>query len=362
MPPGPAGSSPGIIQGHFKLAGDFDIQVGYQIREFPKPKQEWQNLEVFVSGADGAAAVIRTNHATLGEGYALWHEPADTGSVNGHWDNVATADRQGTLRLRRTGATLEFLAAPEDSKDFQRVGRLDFGFAPIDTVSVRIVRTEMQDPTDVAFDRVLITADQVYSTTRPDGKFRAEQYLILAREQWSARNWDEALTLAQPSLALNADQTEPHLVAVRSLIPLIVRDYPAAPDDLKGLTLVPRSGRIVCSAQPDNTTFALYRVVFPGPRLEAVLPLPHLGLQVADRNRLHFAGRQWWTVDLRAKKLTPAGPVPWTSRFDANLSAIPYNEQKLLWYLSHSANHGFVARHNDNQTNKPVTLSVTLSP
>ncbi|MGO8752791.1 MAG: hypothetical protein ACLQNE_43165, partial [Thermoguttaceae bacterium] len=102
VPKGPQGRPPAGLQSRFHIEGDFDARAQYRIGSWRKPKKQWINLDIVVEGPDGAASVIRTNHAELGSGNSFWYGPADS-KRQGAWKQVATNETSGWLRLKRSG-------------------------------------------------------------------------------------------------------------------------------------------------------------------------------------------------------------------------------------------------------------------
>lgn len=166
IPEGPQGRAPFGLQGLFRIEGDFGIQADYAIGTMPTPKNDWLNMEIFVEGAAGAAAVIRTNHAKEGSGYSLWYEAAGPKPA-GAWKQVKTTDRSGTLRLERTGEELRFMVAGAGEKTFRELGRVGYGAGSITAVWFRVIVPETTLATDVAFDNIAIEADAIIGPPDP---------------------------------------------------------------------------------------------------------------------------------------------------------------------------------------------------
>lgn len=164
IPPGPLGRPAAVIQSRCTIGGDFDLRAQYRIETLPMPREGWSNVEIFISGGDGDAAVIRTNHATEGAGYSLWFEPSTGRDVEGSWKHVPTRDDSGLLRLRRVGQTLEFVAGDGEG---QPVGSVEYGGGPIDRVEFRIATAALRSPAVVAFDDLTIEGDRIVEPPPP---------------------------------------------------------------------------------------------------------------------------------------------------------------------------------------------------
>jgi len=155
IPPGPTGRPPAKMQGRFKVTGDAVIQAEYFITALPRPETDWVNLELFIEGEDGAAAIIRGNHSKLDQGYTLYFGTPPESGRSGSWKNVETQDQHGWLRLERVGTVLKFLAGADVSK-LSEIGQVEFGTAPIETVAIRVVVPATSSTIDVALDNITI--------------------------------------------------------------------------------------------------------------------------------------------------------------------------------------------------------------
>jgi hypothetical protein len=188
VPPGPAGRPPAAMKGRFFLEGDFDVRVDYAAKSLPQPKSEWINIQVFIDGAGGPAAVIRTNNSTAGSGYSLWWEPHREGAKGG-WAHEPTESLKGTLRLTRVGETLRFWYAenvvpslrdgdPTDAvatladtdpadEGFVEIGSAKYGADAITSVELWVSVPELPSPVDVTFDNLVVSADRIRDPSVP---------------------------------------------------------------------------------------------------------------------------------------------------------------------------------------------------
>lgn len=165
VPGGPAGRPPAALRALFSIEGDFELRADYALEALPRPAQEWSNVEIFIDGPDGAAAVIRTNHATLGDGYTLWCEPAP-GRGPGAWKHVPTGDRAGTLRLERVGHELRFWAAAPGHEPRQ-LGTAPFGDRPVRRIEFRAITPRLRVPLAFRLDDIIARADRLIEPPRP---------------------------------------------------------------------------------------------------------------------------------------------------------------------------------------------------
>jgi hypothetical protein len=168
VPKGPAGRPPVGLQSRFRIEGDFDIRAGYAITAWPMPKKEWINVTIFIEGADGAAAVFRTNHSKVGSGYALWHEAADK-TRPGAWKQVATKDTKGTLRLKRSGDQLRFLFGGPAESAPRELGAISYGTSSITALRFQVIVPETLAPVEVAFGTIEIEAERLIGPKAPAG-------------------------------------------------------------------------------------------------------------------------------------------------------------------------------------------------
>ena len=159
------------FKSRFTIEGDFDVRVPYRIGSWSTPKKHWINLSIVVSGPDGVATVIRTNHSQVGSGYSLWHGPADK-ERKGAWKQEPSKDSSGWLRLKRTGGELEFFYSGLGEPSFRQLGAIDFGIAPITSLAFQLSVPEMATSVAVSFGKIEIEAERVIEPPRPgDSKF-----------------------------------------------------------------------------------------------------------------------------------------------------------------------------------------------
>ncbi|MFN0198961.1 MAG: hypothetical protein ACKVT0_19615 [Planctomycetaceae bacterium] len=135
---------------------------------------------------------------------------------------------------------------------------------------------------------------------------------------------------------------------------------------LSGFNFDVRNGIIymVYPAPPNYESLALFRVGLPGPTVEPILPVKFSGHVVADKEKIHIVGKQWWIADLEEKTVTPAGPVPWiyNSSFAVDYSKIEiFDGVKIqLDFLARSNHYGIIAVYRntvDMQTTSQVTFT-----
>ncbi|MEX1228877.1 MAG: hypothetical protein WEB58_01480 [Planctomycetaceae bacterium] len=99
---------------------------------------------------------------------------------------------------------------------------------------------------------------------------------------------------------------------------------------------------------PELEQLAILRIGLPGPSIESVLPLKESGYIIADGNKMHIVGKQWWIADLESKSVIPTGRVPWI--YDSPYVYTPVDQfekfegdKKRLVLLARSNHYGIVA-------------------
>ncbi|MGO8751945.1 MAG: hypothetical protein ACLQNE_38875 [Thermoguttaceae bacterium] len=168
VPKGPPGRPPAGLKSKFRMEGDFDARAEYRIASWRRPKKQSINVEIVVEGPGGAASVIRTNHAEVGSGNSFWYGPADS-KRQGAWKQVSTKDTSGWLRLKRSGGELQFFVSGPGAANFRQLGAVDYGTAPITSLSFRVSVPETESAVQVAFGKIEIEADRVVGPPRPAG-------------------------------------------------------------------------------------------------------------------------------------------------------------------------------------------------
>ena len=168
VPKGLQGRPPAGLKARFRIEGDFDARAQYRIGSWRRPKRQSINVEIYVEGPDGAASVMRTNHAQAGSGNSFWYGPADS-KRQGAWKQVATNETSGWLRLKRLGGELQFFVSGPGAANFRPLGAVDFGTAPITNVSFRVSVPETESAVQVAFGKIEIEAQRVVEPPRAAG-------------------------------------------------------------------------------------------------------------------------------------------------------------------------------------------------
>ncbi len=111
------------LDSKFKVSGDFDYAITYELINWPTPKNGVRMGIGFTSGA-----VERVSHESWGEVYLT-----DFGGIL-TW--VATTDTSGILRIVRTGNTVTGYFW--QGSDWQAIGSRTFGSAPDTSFSLAI--------------------------------------------------------------------------------------------------------------------------------------------------------------------------------------------------------------------------------
>ena len=117
----------------------------------------------------------------------------------------------------------------------------------------------------------------------------------------------------------------------------------------------------VNSLPPRHETIGLQRLSGAELKLETIAVLPREGYVLAEPDRVHVVGRQWWIVNLTTRKVTPAGPVPW--RYLRQLAASGPDDQtvlepnpSLLRMLARSNHYGIIAYHSGGKNPQDAEL------
>ena len=168
IPPGPAGRNAASMQTRqLRIEGDFDLRMDYRLLTFPQPKKEWTNVEIFIEGPDGKAAVIRANHSQRGSGTSGWFQPAAGRKEPGYWRQIATSDTRGTLRLERAGKTLRYQRCVNESGVFEELGTIEFGSAELFNVEFRVTAPATNALVEVELDNIVLEADRLIGPPTP---------------------------------------------------------------------------------------------------------------------------------------------------------------------------------------------------
>lgn len=160
IPPGPKGRPSAVVRPRARIGGNFELRATYRLDSFPRPKSEWLNFEIFVDSENGAATVIRTSNADVGQGVSAWAQLSDP-EADGLWAFQETEAKQGELMLRRTGSELTFWASTEPDGELVKLSQLEYGVAPIHLTEFRIQVPATSTLIDVSIDKVSITADNI---------------------------------------------------------------------------------------------------------------------------------------------------------------------------------------------------------
>ena len=92
---------------------------------------------IFIAGADGMAALSRTNNAKSGQGYSTWFQPPAGSKAGVQAGGSSTEDKAGTFASERVGKELHFYASGHGQPPKQ-IGTVEFGDHPIENVAFQI--------------------------------------------------------------------------------------------------------------------------------------------------------------------------------------------------------------------------------
>ena len=178
VPAGTEGRPSAVFAGRFGLEGNFEITADYDLTSFPTPAGGTSlKCEVFVEGPGGAASVMRESARDAPAGVVLWFGPPKGSDADGAWARAETADRAGSLRLKRAGETLEFLvAAPAPvvssgtrlgEQTFRSLGEVVYGTEPVTAVQLRVSAPQIASPADLTLDNVRVAAEAIRRPFQP---------------------------------------------------------------------------------------------------------------------------------------------------------------------------------------------------
>jgi hypothetical protein len=154
------------LDSRFGLEGDFEISVDYTLRSLPRPEKEWVNVSIYIQGADGQAAMTRTNDLKSGQGYNVWFQPGAGSKAKGAGQSVPTEDKAGSLKLERVGSELRCSAAAK-GQSLHQIAAVEFGTRPVQQVGFHILAPAMKAPVDVEFDNVHVKAERFTGLAPP---------------------------------------------------------------------------------------------------------------------------------------------------------------------------------------------------
>jgi hypothetical protein len=121
---------------NFGLRGDFQITARYQIFSLPKGEPAcFPGLKISIWDANEEwAQMVRQHLYETGDIFNAHHK--EPGAPHGSIERVPTTATSGRLRLRRTGTTLHYLFAIDDSDEFVELYAVDF--SPDDVTRVHL--------------------------------------------------------------------------------------------------------------------------------------------------------------------------------------------------------------------------------
>ena len=165
LPIGGRSRPPLKFAGLFKLGGDFRITLGYSIAKLPRPRppSNRNNIEIFVSNANGFASLFRNAESTQGVGFHV-HHPSDR--KDDAYRRQPTSANEGRLQMWREGTTLHFAAGGRDGP-LTEVGTASFDRDPISDLAVHVLAYESVDALDVTLRSLEIQADRIVRMREP---------------------------------------------------------------------------------------------------------------------------------------------------------------------------------------------------
>jgi len=169
IPAGEQERPPAQLQSRFKLDGDFDIRVDFELLQFVPPEdKQTLKIELYISSEGGSASVMRQAHPDAEAAYAIWYGPPKDSAKKGIWKRVEGAANAGVLRMRRQGSILVFEATEPGQDLAVPLGEVEFGRDAIQQVALRVGVPATKKSTDVAFDHIWIAADKIIGVRKPE--------------------------------------------------------------------------------------------------------------------------------------------------------------------------------------------------
>ena len=154
----------GGLESKFTLAGDFTVDVDFQLNTFPNANSGWNGSVLMVQrvGSGQLFEVLR------------WAKPSEQlvevyGDPGGQVGNKPEGMLGGTYRITRSGKTIAGFIASSGSTEFTEIGRVVESFdqpALIRLVGMQVslaFDTQPRSTTamDIRFDNLTVTADQI---------------------------------------------------------------------------------------------------------------------------------------------------------------------------------------------------------
>lgn len=141
QPARPAGTEPVGISPRFRVQGDFEITTAFQILQATKPTAgHGIGVSIWISRKTATRDAAWIGCYLTPQGNVLAATHASTGPDGkrrfGGAKPVPTEGLAGSLRLKRTGSTLQFLAATDTSGTFREISELAWGPEDLNTIRV----------------------------------------------------------------------------------------------------------------------------------------------------------------------------------------------------------------------------------
>jgi hypothetical protein len=160
------------VSPRFRISGDFEVTVAYEVLAVDKPKSGWgAGLKVWgqIGGSDFEA--INMAHRLCSDGkeqvVALFSRPGSGGKRVFDQKTRETTVRKGQLRVARRSSEVTFLATKGENDEFQELHRVEA--RTDDLPALRIMASAGGTPTavNVRLLDLRITADRLGGAARP---------------------------------------------------------------------------------------------------------------------------------------------------------------------------------------------------
>lgn len=148
-----------------KLSGDFVVAASYQLLQVPRPSGgHGAGLSLVIQTAEqGKWASLQRVHAQT-EGHLCVAHLASRSSTGGPVHSVVTIPAtalRGRLQVARSGKTLYYSIAPDDSDDFQEIRAVEFTDRDVVGIELAAQNGEHSNYVDALWESVSIRADHV---------------------------------------------------------------------------------------------------------------------------------------------------------------------------------------------------------
>lgn len=150
----------------FQISGDFEITLAYELRSVKQPEKGFgAGLKIWLTTGNAQRRAITFAHFRRPKDenqrvafIAFWDEAGKKTFDQKSFDTTVT---RGQLRLIRTGSAVRFLAADENSTEFQELYEAEISPEDIETMRIQATSSAAAVPVDVGLQRLTIRAEKL---------------------------------------------------------------------------------------------------------------------------------------------------------------------------------------------------------